>query len=285
MKFGIITPVFDGCFESIKLLYENLQSQTFDNWIWLLCSNSYSEKYAEFVKTKNAQLKQPKLVYVCTNECDPKNHFSLIANIGKRRNLCIKRVNCDYVGMIDADAKIIDNTMFETLIQEIRTMPKQVILYRIKIDDGTLPQFPISIGKIDLLNFFVKTELAKRIGYPSTVGFYQSPNDFNFFVKAYNKSKGEVLFLSKIFCEYNGNNCYKNIGKILLEQKKQPKQKDYIKYCLSYLLYCLNERYLIGLLKVAHDSLFYYHILPKRIIAQRNVYFKKPILKTKERKS
>ena len=271
MKFGIITPVYDKCFESTQRLYEDLQQQTHEDWVWFVCSNGFSKKFYNFAENKNKVDEKKRIVYVSTSYIDLNNNcFSILANIGKRRNLCIKKINCDYLFLFDADAKILDKKMFETLNQELTLNPKKLCLYHIKKEIGELPLFPIIDGKIDLLNFCVSADVVKKIGYPTTVDYFKRANDFKFFVKSYERCKGDAMVLPNVFCEYNGNNMYKNARKLIVEMEntKFSTTKEYLHYSLKH--------YPLGLLKAIKDYPFVVKILPYRIIFERDLFFKSP---------
>lgn len=224
MKFGIITPVFDGCIESLDLLHRELMEQTHTDWVWMLCSNGRSERIAHFVKEKNnievrgvrSVLKgKRRLFYLNIPIETEENAFGLLLNISKRRNLCIQEIQSDYIFMIDADAKILNKDMFKIINSELELNPKNICIYKIIHEIGILPIFPISYARIDMLNFCVKTSLAKRIGYPASVNPVAPGNDFWFFHHASEASDNDYLFIDMIFCEHNGNNRYDNLLKKL----------------------------------------------------------------------
>jgi hypothetical protein len=277
MKFGIITPVYDKCLESTQLLFEDIKQQTHEDWIWLLCSNGFSKKFSDFVESKNKVDKKKRLAYISTNYNELGNNcFSIIANIGKRRKLCIKKIDCDYLFMFDADAKILDKKMFETINQELIRKPKKLCLYYIKHKFGNLPFFPIDDGKIDLLNFCIRIDIAKKIGYPRTVDFFRPANDFNFFVKSYKTCKGDAIILNNVFCEHNGNNRYKNARQLVtqMQNKKHSTTKQYLMYSITH--------YPLGLFKAIKDYPFALNILPYSIVFTRDIFFKSAISANKK---
>jgi photosystem II stability/assembly factor-like uncharacterized protein len=270
MKFGIITPVYDKCLESTELLYEDLKRQTHQDWTWLICSNGYSQLFQDFVEAKNKSDKQKRLTYVSTNYVElQNNNFSIIANIGKRRSLCIQKIDCDYLFMFDADAKILDNKMFETINQELTRKPKKLCLYHIRHKDSTMPLFPLDDGKLDLLNFCVRADVAKKIGYPSTVDFFIPANDYKFFVNCYKACKGDAMILGNVFCEYNGNNHYKNARRLIVQMQSEnyATTKKYVAYSVKH--------YPVGLVKAAKDLPFSRNILPYKAVFRRDVFFKR----------
>jgi len=225
MKFGIITPVFDGCLESLELLYQELGLQTHTDWVWMLCSNGFSEKLSRFVHANNNNLssrgltnslqRKCQLVYVYTDYEEEESVFSLLRNIGKRRDFCIRHMNTDYIFMIDADAKILDRRMFETISSELERNPRSICIYKVIHEDGVLPIFPIGYGRIDMLNFCVKGSLAREVGYPTTVKPEAPGNDFWYFDRAYKASGGDYIFIDKVFCQHNGNNRYVSLLNLL----------------------------------------------------------------------
>jgi hypothetical protein len=269
LKFGIITPVYDKCLESTELLYENLLGQTHQDWIWLLCSNGFSQVFSDFVERKNKVDKNKRLTYVSTDYVElGDNCFSIVANIGKRRRLCIKKIVCDYLFMFDADAKILDKKMFETLNQELTRKPTKLCLYYIKHKFGNTPFFPIIDGKIDLLNFCIRADVAKKVGYPMTTDFFRPANDFKFFVNCYKNCNGDAVLFSNVFCEYNGNNRYKHARQLIVQMQntRHSTTKQYLAYSL--------KQHPWGLFRAMKDYPFAHNILPYRVVFTRDVFFK-----------
>jgi uncharacterized protein YrzB (UPF0473 family) len=233
MKFGIITPVFDGCFESIKLLAKDIEFQTHTDWVWMLCSNGFSDKYSAFVDEKNNVLKNPiyrltklkhklfggsrsKLIYNFIEFEQEDGFVSIFENVCKRRNFCVNEIQCDYILMIDADAKIIKKNMLEVINYELQNSSQNnLCIYKIvHSDEGELPKFPIGFARIDLLNYCIKASLAKEIGYPTKIRLDAIGNDYWFLDNALKASNGDYLFIDEIFAQHNGNNKYHTLGKM-----------------------------------------------------------------------
>jgi hypothetical protein len=226
MKFGLITPVFDGCLGSLELVSRDIFQQTCTNWVWILCSNGYSEKIDRFVREKDALLARDlsmtgkflrifdrKIIYLHTGYEELPDGRAILANVGKRRDLCIRKIKSDYILMIDADAKLADNDMFRTINEELEKDPKDLCIYKIiRPDIGTLPIFPICYGRIDMLNFCVRSAVARKVGYPTTVNPAQPGNDYWFFNRVYTETNGDYLFIDKVFGVHNGNNTYITLG-------------------------------------------------------------------------
>jgi len=210
MKFGIITPVFDGCLGSLELLSGELRLQTHSDWVWMLCSNGRSDKLADFALRQREQA-----IYLHTEREDETDAFALLENIGKRRDFCLKTIDADYIFMIDADAKILRTDMFQRINSRLEKDPRSMCIYKIIHEVGVLPIFPIWYGRIDMLNFCVKANLAKKVGYPRTVKPDVAGNDFWYFTRVSETSGYDYAFIDEIFCEHNGNNRYEHLMHLL----------------------------------------------------------------------
>jgi hypothetical protein len=225
MRFGIITPVFDGCLGSLELLFREIHHQTHKNWIWMLCSNGYSRKISQFIdkknyilnkSRKNAIIESPSLVYLNMDYEETPDRWCLMADISKRRDYCIRTIDSDYILFIDADAKLLDSKMFEIISAEVEATSKAIYIYKIKLSKKReLPIFPISYGTIDTLNYCISTILAKQVGYPTTVNTEQYGNDFWFIDRCLKSTNGDYIFIDRFFGKYNGNNTYLNIQTLL----------------------------------------------------------------------
>jgi len=226
MQFCLITPVFDGCLPSLKLLFKELKGQTYTDWTWTLCSNGYSAKMHRFVRQKNRAFARVRLAsrvhrspqsridYVYLPYEETPDAYCLLANISKRRAHCIHMVQGDYIFMIDADAKLLDRDMFKVIHAELARHPKSLCIYKVMHNEiGVLPIFPIGFARIDQLNFCVKASLAKEVGYPTTVNPEAVGNDYWYFDRVYKATGGDYVFIDKLFGQHNGNNRYTNIIK------------------------------------------------------------------------
>ena len=154
----------------------------------MICSNGFSEKLLAFVLRGNKYLEscghfpkdtfhffsrskdRKKLLYLHTEFEGCNNTVELLANIAKRRNLCIDMTSADYVFMLDADAKLLDVKMFKEINRELEKTHRAMRMYKTLHEIGVLPVFPIGYARIDQLNFSVKAELAKKVRYPHNSG-------------------------------------------------------------------------------------------------------------------
>jgi hypothetical protein len=190
----------------------------------MLCSNGHSKKISQFVDRKDNILRslKSKIVYLHTEYEELHNAFSLLANIGKRRDYCIRQLETDYILLIDADAKILDSRMFEIINAEFESEPSEIYIYKIKFSETQeLPIFPIRHGTIDTLNYCISTKLAKKVGYPTTINSEEYGNDFWFFNRCLNASNANYIFIDRLFCQYNGNNTYVNLQTLIGSHDKK----------------------------------------------------------------
>jgi len=198
----------------------------------MICSNGFSEKLLAFVLRGNKYLEscghfpkdtfhffsrskdRKKLLYLHTEFEVCNNTLELLANIAKRRNLCIDMTSADYVFMLDADAKLLDVKMFKEINRKLEKTHRAMRMYKTLHEIGVLPVFPIGYARIDQLNLCVKAELAKKVRYPTTVDKAQIGNDFYYYVRVSTMCHDDYSFINKIFAQHNGNNRYENILKL-----------------------------------------------------------------------
>ena len=218
LRFGIVTPVFDGCLSSLELLLSNLLSQTHTNWTWIISSNGYSRRMSDFANRKRKLFSHGRQITYHFSENEPTSDYdSLLANIGKRRDSCINRIDADVIFTIDADARLLDRWMFSTIESEIERTSAKICVYRILNENSPsklLPIFPLTFGTIDALNFCVDAKIAKQVRYPTTVAPSLFGNEFRYFHRAYQACNREYLFIDRIFAEWNGNRHYENLLKL-----------------------------------------------------------------------
>jgi hypothetical protein len=199
-----------------------------------------------FAQNKQNLDRRGRIVYLITNLKDEKNPFSLIANIGKRRDICIKKMNVDYFFMINADSKI-EKEMLRKISAKLEEKPKNLCIYKIIHENGVVyPKYPFAYGGIDSLNFCVSSSTAKKVGYPRNAEFYEF-NDWRFFVRVFEECGGYYCFINEVFGEYNGNNRYKTISSMSKAEGLN---------VLDYVFYCLHHNYLLGLIGVVKRVLF-----------------------------
>lgn len=269
MKFGIITPVFDGCINSLELLYQDLQLQTHEDWVWMVCGNKFSELINGFVESKQQLPNGNRVKYLYIDGEDESNLYCLVANVCKRRDYCIKKIEADYLFMMDADAKILDKDMFKIIDFELSRNKKDLCIYKIEHEeDGVLPVFPVTVCRIDTLNFCVKASIAKKVGYAKKVNFQVPPNDWRFFGRIYDACQGDYLLLDNLFCLHNGNSRYRNASKVQRSQDKKKRRAQAQEYCF----YCLGRNHPLGLFNLVKELLVGLNVLPRRTIEKTKLY-------------
>jgi hypothetical protein len=216
----------------------------------------------QFVKDKQKIAHKSRIVYLIANLNDPKNRFSLIANISKRRDICIKHLDADYFLMINADSKI-DKCMLSKINHQLEITPKDLCIYKTKHGDGELPTYPFAVNRIDSLNFCVSSKIAKKIGYPKTVSF-RALNDWRFFSKVFKECNGDYHFIKEVLGEFNANNRYVNVLSLL-------QTGSFRKLMFDYTSYCIKEGYSPGLLNVVKQILIVKAHFPERSLFKESI--------------
>jgi hypothetical protein len=265
MKFALITPIFDGCINSLELLYNNIATQTHEDWLWILVGNQFSTKMLNYTRSKQKLDGKNRISYHIANLKDEKNRFSLIANIGQRRDLCIRYINADYFIMLNADSKI-NKEMLTTINNQLEKTKDDLCIYKTISDHGiTFPKRPFEYKGIDSLNYCISAKIAKKVGYPKNANFRQL-NDWRFFLRVYRKCKGQYSFIDKILGEYNANNRYKTVCTIYWGDTKN---NQFLK---DYLSYCLKENYLEGIIGVLKEALITRAGIPSTTFCEDRTY-------------
>ena len=187
----------------------------------MLCSNGYSKDIDDFVQHKHGFSNRGRQVEYNYVEPEPTNTpESLLANIGKRRDFCLKALDADFVFTIDADAKILDREMFSAIDSELNRTQKKLCIYKILCDaspTNVLPIFPITFARIDALNFCIDAKVAKQVGYPSDVSPTLFGNEFRYLYGAYRICNRDYLFINRVFAKWNGNRRYENLLKLRVQ--------------------------------------------------------------------
>jgi glycosyltransferase involved in cell wall biosynthesis len=211
----IITPIFDGAVESVKLLVEDLKNQTFTDFIHVLISNGESSQIREYLKTQDDRFKYIERPYEPALFKD-----ELFGNIRKRRNYGLQNFDAKRYAFLDADLKIIDNEYFQKLFDAHDL--SEVLLTKIRLHNSnpmtTLPRFPINAGRIDMANFSFSKRLAKSYTFPTSLGPEKTPfqykyaGDYLIFHKICPNNNYQMLnFVSAI---RNGNTTYKRLSEL-----------------------------------------------------------------------
>lgn len=235
MRFGLITPVFEGCLASLELLFKDLEQQTFKDWEWILCNNGQSNAYRDFVQEKHAMLSSIPLgvtrspsapvprIEVIFSKYQPDDTTPLmIGSLSHRRNYGIEVTSSDFIFMIDADAQLVDPYMFEKIHKVLVSTGLELCIWKIRHEsEGVLPlpQFPF--GGIDLLNFCVSTRVAEKVGYYDHKDPDKPCNDYWFFHEALEALAGRHAFIDEILAVHNGNRRYSTVSdKVRAEEER-----------------------------------------------------------------
>ncbi len=215
--FIIITPIFDQALESVKLLIDDLKRQSYKNFQHILISNGLSpetKKYIEDLSKTDKRFVYDEIDFEETPEWP-----YLLANLGKRRDYCLKKYTGERYLFMDADLKLLDNSYFLKLQKAHKKTKMDVILTLVEVDDGkVLPIFPIKLSRIDMANFTFSKKIAKTYSYPTDFDpEFSVGNDYRFFSKISNTEN--TILLNFISARRNGNKKYKTITEQYVEDK------------------------------------------------------------------
>ncbi len=220
----IITPVFDPAYESLCKLTAELESQTFDNFFQVMVSNGPSPRIKELVYNLNK--KDPRFIYLEMEEEGIHSFNELMGNLGKRREYCLKKYDAERYLFLDADVKLIDNYYFSKLYYAHKEIKRDVLITLVKMYQKSkeiiLPILPIKFAHIDIANYCFTKKIAKSYHYPTDfdpdIGL---GNDYRFFSQFFNEDNSAILhFISAI---RDGNNSYKRITELYLDEEKKQK--------------------------------------------------------------
>lgn len=202
-KFCIITPIFDKAIDSALLLIKDLKNQTFQNFQQIFINNGES-KIKELLKEVNDE----RFVYTEYPYEETDSVQKLIANIGKRRNYCLKAFEADRYFFFDADLLITDINF----LQEICKIHNKadIIISKMIIEPlGIYPKLPIKKGSIDIGNYSFSKNIAKRHDYPTDFSYTVGcANDWRFYEKIMCESH---YFNDLCYAVKNGRSVYENL--------------------------------------------------------------------------
>jgi hypothetical protein len=199
-----ITPVFEPCLPAFKLLTQSLLEQTFQDFIHIAISNGKSASIQEWTSS----LKNSRFIYDELAAESTPTLSTLLCNLGKRRNHCLKKYDADRFVFLDADLKITDNAYFQKLW--LAHNDAAVLLTKVKNGPTTLPKFPIERGRIDIANYSFNREIAKKVDYPTDIDFrYGIANDFRFYERL---GRYSWKVLPDICAIKDGNKCYTRLS-------------------------------------------------------------------------
>ncbi len=209
----VITPIFDGALEALKLLIEALKKQTMKDFVHVMISAGPSENIHKLVKS----FSDPRFVYDEYAALKTEGREDLIASLGERRTYGIKKYKAHRYVLLDADLKIISDDYFLELHRHHHDAT--ILLTKIwkwgSVKTGpptVLPKYPLTRGRIDLANISFSREIADnpKCVYPSDMGLYGGRDgDWRFFENIHNPSYKPLSIVSAI---YNGNSTYQSVS-------------------------------------------------------------------------
>ncbi|MBI5873379.1 MAG: glycosyltransferase family 2 protein [Candidatus Omnitrophica bacterium] len=151
-KVTVITSTHDRL-KSLKEAVASVLSQSYRNWEHFIVSDGYDPRVKEYVRS----LKDPRIKYLFTLRTKYPGNL--------QRNLALKFASGEYVFCLDDD-NLIERQFMEKMTACFSDDKIGYTVCHILYDgDGILaPQFPLKLGGVDMLNYMVRTSLARRFG-------------------------------------------------------------------------------------------------------------------------
>lgn len=137
----------------------------------------------------------------------------LFGNIGKRRELCLKKYDASRYVFLDADLEILNKNYFELLHRYHQDA--DILLTKVKNGSSTLPKIahlggPFTCGNIDMANFTFNKRIAKGYPYPVDYDPVVGPaNDWRFFSSFMHHS---YKLLDMVSARVNGRDFYPRLS-------------------------------------------------------------------------
>ncbi len=195
--FCVITPIFDDAVEAAKLLTQDLQNQTYKDFTHVLISNGPIKQ--------TLKIQDKRFVYEQYPFEKLNGLFELIANLGKRRNYCLKKFVADRYFFFDADLKVTDNDFFAKI--KVIHDKADVIISKTIHKRRILPIPPYVNGTIDIANYSFTRNIVDKYDYPTDCEGHIA-NDWRF----YSRIKDESHFDSNVvYAIKDGRPMYRNL--------------------------------------------------------------------------
>lgn len=151
-KIIIITPTFNR-FDSLREAVDSVLNQTYQDWECYIVSDGYDSKVRKYIQSVNDR----RIRYLFTLHTGYSGHL--------QRNVALKFAKGKYVFCLDDD-NILNKDYIEKMVRNFDCDKVGYIVCYIKNDGrGVLkPKFPFRFDSIDMLNYVVKTDIAKIVG-------------------------------------------------------------------------------------------------------------------------
>jgi len=201
----VITPVFDECLSSFKLLVTSLQQQSFTDFTHAAISDGPSPEIKSFISS----LDDSRFTYLEIPATQGSTRMEMFLSVVARRNFGLQSFEAVRYVFLNAGLKILSNNYFQILFSSHQKHPEKVFLTKVKRAIGCyFPGFPIDCGSLDISNYCFTKKMAKK-GYPTDFDkWYPYANDYRFFREL---RKSKLILLDLISAEKDGNKTYKNL--------------------------------------------------------------------------
>jgi hypothetical protein len=215
----ITVPIFDPALEPAKLLIQDLQDQSCDDFICIFVSNGISPKTKKYITLLN----NPRFSYdeIPHETIDvPNKTDKIVANLGKRIGYVLNKYDAERYIIFGADLKLLDRGYFHKLKENHHTA--DILLTQVKYKSIVLPKFPIKLSSIDIANYSFSKRVADLYEYPSDCQpkwvngvWHKGYNDFRYY-ECISQWPNTVEYLKFVSAEKDGhhNNAYEQVSDI-----------------------------------------------------------------------
>ncbi len=178
-KVTIITPTFDRL-DSLKEAVDCVIKQSYQNWEYFIVADGHDPRVRRLVQNLNDK----RIKYLFTL------HTGYVGHL--QRTFALKFAKGEFVFCLDDD-NIIRRDYIEKMVDGFTDKETGYVVCQIDYGDGRFikPQLPLRVGNIDMLNYMVRTDLAKKVGGWIPFDLYEA--DYIFIAKISKISKGKFV--------------------------------------------------------------------------------------------
>jgi O-antigen biosynthesis protein len=114
---SLLTPVYNTPKEWLKLCYESVRSQIYENWEWCICDNACDPEISKVLQEFKDQDSRIKIIRLETNQ----------GGAGGT-NAALELATGDFIGFLDSDDELVSVTLY-LVAHEINETPDVTVIY------------------------------------------------------------------------------------------------------------------------------------------------------------
>ncbi len=209
-----ITPVFDGCLDSLQQLIDDFQKQHHSSWIHVCVSNGPSPRLKKFLDYVSRD--DPRIMYLEMPFESQASPVELLINLGKRRNYAMDKSDALRYMFVDADSALSNRHFIAQLLMCDMFINKDLLMVHTQLGDRVLPEFPINIGTMDMTNMVLSRSIAKKLNFPDDYDpNFHGVSDYRYFLRI--NTPHNTAFLPVMGCEKNTRRSYTSVAELFTE--------------------------------------------------------------------